>query len=50
MLLSLAAEFDVYNSDNIVNCDQPDTEDAAAYENHDGEAVAMIESPTGMVA
>ncbi|ONK79127.1 uncharacterized protein A4U43_C01F3210 [Asparagus officinalis] len=42
-----ASEFDVYNSDNIVNCDQPDADDAVAYESHDGEAVAMIESPTG---
>ncbi|KAH7651540.1 TRAF-like protein [Dioscorea alata] len=43
-----AAEFSVYNSEQIVNCDQPDTEDAGAYENHDGEAVAMIEeSPSG---
>ena len=47
MLLYLAAEFDVHNSDNIVNCNQPDTEDAIAYGNHDGETVAMVESPTG---
>ncbi|ONK58338.1 uncharacterized protein A4U43_C09F11180 [Asparagus officinalis] len=32
--------------DNIVNCDQPDVDDTVAYESHDGEAVAMIESPT----
>ncbi|KAJ0986230.1 hypothetical protein J5N97_004586 [Dioscorea zingiberensis] len=43
-----AAEFSVYNSEQIVNCDQPDTEDAGTYENHDGEAVAMIEeTPSG---
>ncbi|XP_020272138.1 BTB/POZ domain-containing protein POB1-like [Asparagus officinalis] len=33
--------------DNIVNCDQPDANDAVAYESHDGEAVAKIESPAG---
>ncbi|KAI0496411.1 hypothetical protein KFK09_022727 [Dendrobium nobile] len=43
-----AVEFAVYNSDNILDCNQPDTEDTVAYESNDGEAIAMIEeSPSG---
>uniref|UniRef100_A0A6V7QVN4 BTB domain-containing protein n=1 Tax=Ananas comosus var. bracteatus TaxID=296719 RepID=A0A6V7QVN4_ANACO len=43
-----AAEFKVYNSGHILDCNQPDIEDGVADENQDGEAVAMIEeSPSG---
>ncbi|KAK1284890.1 BTB/POZ domain-containing protein POB1 [Acorus calamus] len=37
-----AGEFAVYNAEQDVNCVQPDSEDLV-YENHDGEAVAMLE-------
>lgn len=42
-----AAGFAVYHSDHILDNSQPDTEDIVTYENNDGEAVAMIESPSG---
>ncbi|KAK1274979.1 BTB/POZ domain-containing protein POB1 [Acorus gramineus] len=39
---NVAGEFAVYNAEQDVNCVQPDSEDLV-YENHDGEAVAMLE-------
>ncbi|KAF8379644.1 hypothetical protein HHK36_029087 [Tetracentron sinense] len=38
-----AASFAVYRDEQILNCNQPDTEDVVAYENQDEEVVAMIE-------
>ncbi|KAK1320896.1 BTB/POZ domain-containing protein POB1 [Acorus calamus] len=44
---NVAGEFAVYNAEQDLNCVQPDSEDLV-YENHDGEAVAMLEeSPSG---
>lgn len=49
ILFDIAAEFEVYNSGHILDCNQPDIEDGVADENQDGEAVAMIEeSPSGV--
>uniref|UniRef100_A0A1D1YW79 BTB/POZ domain-containing protein POB1 n=1 Tax=Anthurium amnicola TaxID=1678845 RepID=A0A1D1YW79_9ARAE len=41
-----AAVFAV-GSDQILNLNQPDLDEGVAYENHEGDAVAMIESPSG---
>eukprot|EP00262_Sarcandra_glabra_P002690 TRINITY_DN13097_c0_g2_i1.p1 TRINITY_DN13097_c0_g2~~TRINITY_DN13097_c0_g2_i1.p1 ORF type:complete len:566 (+),score=69.87 TRINITY_DN13097_c0_g2_i1:98-1795(+) len=44
----IAAELPVIREEEILNCNQPDSLDALAYENQDEEVVAMIEeSPSG---
>ncbi|RWR80254.1 BTB/POZ domain-containing protein POB1 isoform X1 [Cinnamomum micranthum f. kanehirae] len=44
----IAAELAVYREEHILSCNQPDTKEGVLYENHDEEAVAMIEeSPSG---
>ncbi|KAL5993584.1 Boi protein [Asimina triloba] len=43
-------ELAVHLEEQIVNCDQPDTEDCLVYENQDEEAEAMIEeAPSGVM-
>ncbi|KAF8380118.1 hypothetical protein HHK36_027590 [Tetracentron sinense] len=43
-----AADFAVDQEEQVLNCNQPDTDDGIAYENEDEEAEAMIEeSPSG---
>ncbi|PKA56290.1 BTB/POZ domain-containing protein POB1 [Apostasia shenzhenica] len=44
----VVAEFAPYSSEDILDCNEPDTEDVLAYVNNDEEDVAMIEeSPSG---
>ncbi|KAF8412162.1 hypothetical protein HHK36_000120 [Tetracentron sinense] len=38
-----AADFAIYQEEQVVNCNQPDIDDGVAYENQDEEAEAMIE-------